>query len=806
MADEDNREEGELSEEGELPEDEPAEVDVATGPHQEAAGAETAQPSTAAALVAAAPAPVSAPPAPASHVDSKPGKEGRAAARSRPDIQRREGAPADVGRDRERLRDRREERREEQPQHVQRGHPDNHDVRRRERDHDKFRVEREKAELAQELSRLTGDISFQEVRSNFVVACQDLREAIKKLDKLLRRVKKKREDDVELYPSCYEFAASIFNALKHVTVICSTGLGKLADKELANALMRTAINYRHDIFSAEHDRVLCANGGAVLCHQTSSRDEVVSETSHAAAGATSSRALPGGPSSSAAAAAEATPPSPPGAAASAAHSGGSPVPPAPPAPAAAAAASGADGAAAGTGQTSGGQEVQGAAVDGRGDDTTAAGALGSVSSSRMQQHHGSAAAAARGQIRIVLNTASVGVDGSRGEDDSAAAAAAAAAGSGNGMTSAAAGSKRPMPEIHDLEVEEYAKLYCYHLLGLEGHRVAGQMRKPDGLVLVLDLDHTLVNSAKFSEVDAEWEYKLEHLAADQLSRPKEERDLHRLGRVGMWTKLRPGVRDFLKRAAERFELWIYTAGSKAYADAMVDLLDPQGAYFGGRVIAQGVPTAPDEVPGDAVVFKRLMQGLEGREPVVLIVDDSSAVWPHDRRNLFVVERYIYFPSSRKRFGMQGKSLLEIDRDECPMRGMLMTALRVFEHLHQLVFRHMRGAPASTSPEAIGAWDVRNVMATEKKLVLQGVNLVFSRVIPLESDPKQHPLWQLAEQFGATCGEQCTTSTTHVVATHGGTEKVMWAKQNNKHVVSPAWLECSCILWQRAHEERFPTPY
>jgi RNA polymerase II C-terminal domain phosphatase-like 3/4 len=47
--------------------------------------------------------------------------------------------------------------------------------------------------------------------------------------------------------------------------------------------------------------------------------------------------------------------------------------------------------------------------------------------------------------------------------------------------------------------------------------------------------------------------------------------------------------------------------------------------------------------------------------VVVIVDDSSAVWPHDRRNLFVVERYIYFPSSRKRFGMQGKSLLEIDR-------------------------------------------------------------------------------------------------------------------------------------------------
>lgn len=28
----------------------------------------------------------------------------------------------------------------------------------------------------------------------------------------------------------------------------------------------------------------------------------------------------------------------------------------------------------------------------------------------------------------------------------------------------------------------------------------------------------------------------------------------------MWTKLRPGVREFLRRAADNFELWIHTAG------------------------------------------------------------------------------------------------------------------------------------------------------------------------------------------------------------------------------------------------------
>jgi hypothetical protein len=222
----------------------------------------------------------------------------------------------------------------------------------------------------------------------------------------------------------------------------------------------------------------------------------------------------------------------------------------------------------------------------------------------------------------------------------------------------------------------------------------------------------------------------------------------------------------------------------------------------------------------------------------------------------------------------------------------MTALRVFEMLHAQVFERLPQAPLSAQPEASAVWDVRNVLAAQKRRVrtstvrgcpqlcpvlrrvlshtdssapfcavaqmiclqlhmlptvllscahppvavcvqvLEGVELVFSRVIPLETNPRQHPLWLLAEQYGATCSEQCTEETTHVVAMTGGTEKVritaqpahtrrtqqidcldgwtvvlrystaaplcvtllmvccaaqaMWARQHKKHVVGPAW--------------------
>jgi hypothetical protein len=41
--------------------------------------------------------------------------------------------------------------------------------------------------------------------------------------------------------------------------------------------------------------------------------------------------------------------------------------------------------------------------------------------------------------------------------------------------------------------------------------------------------------------------------------------------------------------------------------AMAELLDPEGRYFGGRVIAQGVPEAAEEGAPAPMVFKRLLQ-------------------------------------------------------------------------------------------------------------------------------------------------------------------------------------------------------
>ena len=62
--------------------------------------------------------------------------------------------------------------------------------------------------------------------------------------------------------------------------------------------------------------------------------------------------------------------------------------------------------------------------------------------------------------------------------------------------------------------------------------------------------------------------------------------LCRLPALGMWTKLRPFVWEFLAAAQKFTEMHIYTHGDQEYAAAMAKILDPEKQLFQGRVVSQ----------------------------------------------------------------------------------------------------------------------------------------------------------------------------------------------------------------------------
>ncbi|CAE7874613.1 FCP1 [Symbiodinium microadriaticum] len=110
------------------------------------------------------------------------------------------------------------------------------------------------------------------------------------------------------------------------------------------------------------------------------------------------------------------------------------------------------------------------------------------------------------------------------------------------------------------------------------------------LVLVMDLDHTLVT-------------------ADMRGMPSK-----------MKIRKRPGVDDFLQVTRDTCEIYVYTQATGAYAQKVLEILDPDRRYFGDPPRIFHRENTPQG-------FKDLSQILPKDATSALIVDDREEVWP-----------------------------------------------------------------------------------------------------------------------------------------------------------------------------------
>uniref|UniRef100_A0A1J3CTK8 RNA polymerase II C-terminal domain phosphatase-like n=1 Tax=Noccaea caerulescens TaxID=107243 RepID=A0A1J3CTK8_NOCCA len=311
------------------------------------------------------------------------------------------------------------------------------------------------------------------------------------------------------------------------------------------------------------------------------------------------------------------------------------------------------------------------------------------------------------------------------------------------------------------------------------NRVLQRKRK---LCLVLDLDHTLLNSTVLRDLRPEEEYLKSHTHSLQ---DVSGGNLFMLEFMHMMTKLRPFVHSFLKEASELFEMYIYTMGDRPYAEQMAKLLDPKREYFGDRIISRDDGTTRYQKSLDVVL---------GQESSVLILDDTENAWLKHKDNLIVIERYHFFASSCKQFDHRFQSLSQLKSDESEPDGILASVLKVLKQTHSLYFE---GGGEDTAGR-----DVRLLLKQVRKEILKGCKVVFSRVFPTKSRPEEHPLWRTAEALGATCATEVDASVTHVVAMDVGTEKVRWAIREKKFVVHRGWIDSANYLWKKHPEENF----
>lgn len=181
------------------------------------------------------------------------------------------------------------------------------------------------------------------------------------------------------------------------------------------------------------------------------------------------------------------------------------------------------------------------------------------------------------------------------------------------------------------------------------------------LHLVLDLDHTLIHTVYVSMLSEKEKYLIEQVdsMADLWRVNKDHTDEYIV-------KLRPFVREFLQEASKLFTMYVYTMGCYSYAQTVLDLIDPEKAYFGNRVITY------EKSPS-----KKTLALLAADKRTVVIVDDTREVWPHDKRNLLEITRYFFFRDETK-----SESYAEKKRDESRSKGPLANVLKRLNNAHR----------------------------------------------------------------------------------------------------------------------------
>lgn len=132
----------------------------------------------------------------------------------------------------------------------------------------------------------------------------------------------------------------------------------------------------------------------------------------------------------------------------------------------------------------------------------------------------------------------------------------------------------------------------------------------DKKLLVLDLDETLVHT--FLQDAPEGCQQVNVNILDKADKT-------------MFFKVRPGCMEFLHKAAQVFDIYVFTAASANYANAVIDRLDPDNKIFKGRYYSDSCTRVNQYTIKDLSIFNRDLKD-------VILVDNTALCFGLQKEN------------------------------------------------------------------------------------------------------------------------------------------------------------------------------
>jgi CTD small phosphatase-like protein 2 len=182
-----------------------------------------------------------------------------------------------------------------------------------------------------------------------------------------------------------------------------------------------------------------------------------------------------------------------------------------------------------------------------------------------------------------------------------------------------------------------------------------KMKQAPEVCLALDLDETLVHCSVQPIVQPDLTFTVSFNGVD----------------YQVYVRMRPYLKDFLKVVSQWFEIVVFTASQRVYADKLLSMLDPSGKYITHRMFRDSCLCVDGNYLKDLTVLGRDIRK-------VAIIDNSVQAFGYHLSNGIPIESW--FDDDEDQELLKLLPFLNKLKDCADVRSLIRETFRLEEHL------------------------------------------------------------------------------------------------------------------------------